>query len=113
MANYTVKRNDQGIGITIPLEQQDPETGAWGPFDFAPFAGGVAKLILKKPSAPALIVIANMEDGGNIGYTFDTDDLDVEGEYQGEVQLTSADGTIVETVPNDGYFSITVKEDLG
>lgn len=117
MADYTIKRNDRGIRISILLEEQDPDTGAWGPIDFAPFAGGTAKLLLKSDTT-SVWGMADMEAAGVVGYTFDADDLIAGGTYKGEVELTSADGTIVETVPNGhnelpDYFIVEVPEDLG
>lgn len=123
MADYTIKRNDQGIRITIALEEWDPAAnagaGAWGPMDLTPYT--TAKLLLKAPAAdPPTLVWGNadIEPGGKVGYTFDADDLLVAAEYDGEVELRNAAGTIVETVPNghDGdpkYFTVEVPEDLG
>ena len=117
MADYTIKRNDQGIRIEILLEQQNPSTGVWAPKDFTPFAGGSAKLLLRSDTA-FVWGMAQMEAGGIVRYTFDADDLDFGGTYRGEVELRSADGTIVETVPNGhnelpDYFIVEVSEDLG
>jgi hypothetical protein len=38
-------------------------------------------------------------------------DTNTAGTYYGEVEVTYADNT-VETFPNNGYFTIIIKEDL-
>jgi hypothetical protein len=49
--------------------------------------------------------------GGIVQYPWVASDTDTAGTYYGEVEVTYADNT-VETCPNNGYFTIIIKEDL-
>lgn len=121
MADYTIKRGDRGLQIEVPLEQKNDD-GAWVPFDMTPFGGaaggGTRKIFLKK--AGTLItgnVVITTGAKTLATYVFDADDLLIAGEYNGEIELTNAAGTIRQTIPNghDGapkFFTVEVPEDL-
>jgi hypothetical protein len=49
---------------------------------------------------------------GEITYQWEADDLLIAGDYDGEAEITWASGK-VQTVPNDGYFTLHVVQDLG
>ena len=48
---------------------------------------------------------------GIVQYPWVGADTNTAGTYYGEVEVTYADNT-VETFPNNGYFTIIIKEDL-
>lgn len=62
-----------------------------------------------KVDSPAVITDAIT---GEVTYTWEVGDTDVVGEYEAEVEITWTDGG-VETVPNTGYFEVSVEDDLG
>lgn len=49
---------------------------------------------------------------GVVSYTWVAGDTDTVGTYEAEFQITWGDGGL-QTVPNDSYFEIEVKGDLG
>lgn len=49
---------------------------------------------------------------GLVTYTWQSGDTDHDGDFQVEFEITWNDGG-KETVPNNDYFPVTVKEDLG
>lgn len=48
---------------------------------------------------------------GVVEYAWSGTDTDTAGTYYGEVEITYGDGS-VETFPNNGYFTVIIKEDL-
>lgn len=70
-----------------------------------------ARLLMKSETALVADVGQVGETPGVIANTWDEDDLDFAGPYEAEIELTR--GTIVETVPNDSYFTLNVIENLG
>ena len=48
---------------------------------------------------------------GIVEYQWQSSDTDTAGTYYGEIVVTYGDNTI-ETFPNNGYFTIIIKEDL-
>lgn len=61
-----------------------------------------------KVNAPAVITDAV---AGEVTYTWDAADTDTVGDFHAEFKITWGDGGI-QTVPNDGYFEITIGDDL-
>lgn len=112
MADFTIKQND-----TRPrLDRSLSETinGASAPLNLT--TASAVKLIARftgslvaKINASAAIASAN---GGVVRYTFLAADTDTVGQLNAEYEITWNDGG-VETIPNDGYFSIEVVDDLG
>lgn len=49
---------------------------------------------------------------GIVTYTWVAGDTDTIGEFDVEFEITWSDGG-VETVPNDGYLSVVIEDDLG
>lgn len=52
------------------------------------------------------------EEKGYIEYRWRITDTNVPGIYKGEFEVTQQDGSIV-TVPNDGYFTVNITNELG
>ena len=52
------------------------------------------------------------EEKGYVEYKWVTADTSLPGEYKAEFEVTQQDGSIV-TVPNDGYFTINISNELG
>jgi hypothetical protein len=57
--------------------------------------------------------VADIEDdiNGIVEYSWQAGDTDTAGTYYGEIEVTYGDAT-VETFPNNGYFTVIIKEDL-
>lgn len=110
-ADYTIKQHDHGTTIVITLQEQNPVTEEWSDMNLT--AVDVAKLLLKASGTGVISGVADVTDAANgeVTYTWDADDLQAAGTYEAEVQLTYNDDS-VETVPNDGYFSVEVVADL-
>ena len=77
--------------------------------------GATVKLIVRDPlsipkiNKPVDIIDA---DNGYVEYRWETADTNQYGEFRGEFEITQQDGSIV-TVPNDGYFTINISDELG
>jgi hypothetical protein len=63
--------------------------------------------------APAITQAMTVTDAANgrVTYEWQTGDTDTPGTYDAEFEILWTDGTI-ETVPNDGYLTIIVTDDL-
>ena len=64
-----------------------------------------------KIDAARLTIVLKDADSGIVEYSWQAGDTDTAGTYYGEIEVTYADNT-VETFPNNGYFTIIIKEDL-
>jgi len=108
MADFTIKRGDTSPSIRLQLLQEDDS-----PFDLN--ADDVCQIRMKDDQGHTGVMDpATITDLGEarIEYEWQTGDLTIAGPFNAEVEITRADGS-VETVPNDGYFTILVFEDLG
>ena len=105
---FRIKTNDTSPKLAVTLEDANSNainvTGANG-VRFHMKAFGATAL---KVDAPMTVTNAS---GGIVQYSWVGADTDTAGTYYGEVEVTYADNT-VETFPNNGYFTIIVKEDL-
>ena len=104
MADITFKQHDNWPPLDAVLSDAD------GPMNIS---GATVKLILV---GKTVTITGNCslvsETGGQVRYTWANGDLAVAGDYNGEFEITFPTGKI-ETVPNAGYFTLTIKEDLG
>lgn len=112
MADVTIKQNDTRPKVDRTLTETI--NGSTTVLNLSNASG--VKLIARfsgsntaKINASAAIASAN---GGVVRYTFLAADTDTVGALQAEYEITWNDGGI-ETVPNDGYWSIEVVDDLG
>lgn len=112
MADFTIKQNDTRPKMTRSLSETI--NGASAPLNLT--SASAVKLISRfsgslvaKINASAGIASAL---GGVVQYTFTSTNTDVVGLMDAEWEVTWNDGG-VETVPNSGYFSIEVVDDLG
>lgn len=105
---FRIKTSDTSPKLAVTLEDANSNainvTGANG-VRFHMKAFGATAL---KVDAPMTITNAT---GGIVQYPWVASDTDTAGTYYGEVEVTYADNT-VETFPNNGYFTVIVKEDL-
>ena len=104
---FRIKTNDTSPKLALTLE--DALGNAVG------LAGCSARFHMKAFGASSLKIdaAASIEDNvnGTIEYSWTGTDTDTAGTYYGEIEVTYADSTI-ETFPNNGYFTIIIKEDL-
>ena len=112
---FSIKQNDTrpiflaalkdnfGLGSEAPIDLSDP--------------GVSVKFIMRKkgtqaePKVVAAATIVNGEEG-IVSYQWLAANTNEVGEFDAEFEITYADGGI-ETVPNIGYLSVTVVDDLG
>lgn len=108
MADLILKRNDTRPTLSVPLTE-----GASGtPINLTTATS--VKLMMKTQSGslitrPATITSAA---GGVVSVTFQSADTATSGEYSAEFEITWNDGG-KETIPNDGWLTITILDDLG
>lgn len=104
---FRIKTNDTSPKLVVTL------TDASG--NLVNLAGASAKFHMKGYGASSLKVQASADitdaANGRVEYGWSAGDTDTAGTYYGEVEITYGD-TTVETFPNNGYFSIIIKEDL-
>jgi len=104
---FRIKTNDTSPKLAVTLED-----ALGNPIGLA---GCSARFHMKAFGASSLKVDAgaSIEDDvlGIVEYAWTGTDTDTAGTYYGEIEVTYADNT-VETFPNNGYFTIIIKEDL-
>ena len=104
---FRIKTNDTGPVLSVTLTDANGNgiglAGASARFHMKAFGATSLKI-----DAPATII-----DGVNgvVKYDWVAGDTDTAGTYYGEIEVTYGDAT-VETFPNNGYFTIIIKEDL-
>lgn len=105
---FRIKTNDTSPKLAVTLEDANGNAidiiGNNG-VRFHMKAFGATSL---KVDAPMTVRDAEI---GAVQYPWVASDTDTAGTYYGEVEVTYADNT-VETFPNNGYFTVIVKEDL-
>ena len=104
---FRIKTNDTSPKLSVTL------TDALGtPIGLA---GCAARFHMKAFGASSLKIdaVADIEDAVNgiVEYSWQAGDTDTAGTYYGEIEVTYGDST-VETFPNNGYFTVIIKEDL-
>ncbi len=104
---FRIKTNDTSPKLSVTL------TDALG--NPIGLAGCTARFHMKAFGASSLKIdaVADIEDvvNGIVEYSWQAGDTDTAGTYYGEIEVTYGDAT-VETFPNNGYFTIIIKEDL-
>lgn len=120
---FIIKENDTRRPWRVPFVENFGEADA-NPMDFTDVTA--ATFLMREagaPGAPDVTGTATWTVAGStvppatrpeviVEYVWAPGDLTPPGEYDVEVQLTYSDGG-VETVPNNDYFRVTIKEDLG
>lgn len=110
---FTIKRDDTRPVYVVPLVSD-----FGGANDPIPLGDATEVLFIMRAAgetgAPKVNAEADITDApnGEVTYTWATGDTDEAGEFEVEFQITWSDGG-VQTVPNDSYFTVIVKEDLG
>jgi len=104
---FRIKTNDTGPVLSVTMTDANGNPvgleGASARFHMKAFGADSLKI-----DAPATIGAAG---DGTVRYDWVVGDTDTAGTYYGEVEVTYGDAT-VETFPNNGYFTIIIKEDL-
>jgi hypothetical protein len=104
---FRIKTNDTSPKLSVTL------TDALG--NAIGLAGCSARFHMKAFGASSLKIdaVADIEDdiNGIVEYSWQAGDTDTAGTYYGEIEVTYGDAT-VETFPNNGYFTVIIKEDL-
>jgi len=104
---FRIKTNDTGPVLSVTLTDANGNgiglAGASARFHMKAFGATSLKI-----DAPATIID---DVNGVVKYDWLAGDTDTAGTYYGEIEVTYAD-TTVETFPNNGYFTIIIKEDL-
>lgn len=104
---FRIKTNDTGPVLSVTLTDANGNGIA--------LAGASARFHMKAFGATSLKVdeVATITDDvhGVVQYNWSSSDTDTAGTYYGEIEVTYGDAT-VETFPNNGYFTIIIKEDL-
>lgn len=103
MSTFNIKRNDTSPALEYTLSPAVDLTAALEVRFHMRLRGGVTKI-----DAAATITTANP---GVVQYNFAATDTDTSGIYEAEFEVTYADGTI-ETFPNSGYLSVSIKDDI-
>jgi hypothetical protein len=105
---FRIKTNDTSPRLAVTLEDANGN-----PIDISGNNG--VRFHMKAFGATSLKVDDGMivadAVGGVVQYPWVAADTNTAGTYYGEVEVTYADNT-VETFPNNGYFTIIIKEDL-
>lgn len=110
MADITIKQHD----TWPPLEAALTEGADATPVDLT---GSTVKVILKSGGAGTTVITGpctfiGPASAGTVRYTWVPGDTDLVNTLSGEFEVTWADGTIT-TFPNDAYFTVEIKADLG
>lgn len=104
---FRIKTNDTSPKLAVTIED-----ALGNPIQLA---GSSARFHMKAFGATSLKIdaVADIDDtdNGSVSYAWSGSDTDTAGTYYGEIEVTYGDAT-VETFPNDGYFTIIIKEDL-
>lgn len=106
MADVTIKQHDTYPPLAATLSD------AVGPVNLT---GSTVRVILKDRAGPTVLAAActiTNAAGGKVSYNWLPADTAAARVYDGEFEVTWGDGTIT-TFPNDAYFSVEVKADLG
>ncbi len=105
---FRIKTNDTGPVLSVTLTDANGNpvglAGAYARFHMKAFGATSLKI-----DAPATVDISL--PAGTVRYDWVAGDTDTAGTYYGEIEVTYGDAT-VETFPNNGYFTIIIKEDL-
>ena len=109
MTTYTLKQGDTApvIEATLQLAGSSIDlTGATVKFHMADKTSGVVKVNATATPDPDQVT-----NKGKVTYTWITANLDTEGTYNAEWEITFVSGKIM-TVPNTGYDTVTVIKEL-
>lgn len=107
MADFTLKQNDTWPPLEAVL------TDANGAVNLT---GASVRMILKSAGAGSTVIqgactiVSAVE--GRVRYTWLAADTSLVNTLSGEFEVTWGDGKIT-TFPNDGYFTVEIKADLG
>lgn len=107
---FRIKTNDTSPLLSVTLTDANGTgiglAGASARFHMKAFGADSLKI-----DAPATVGIVGVGVDGLVTYDWIAGDTDTAGTYYGEIEVTYGDAR-VETFPNNGYFTIIIKEDL-
>lgn len=106
MADFTIKRGDNFPYLNATLTDQN------GPINLTNAVS--VKFIMKMTTGTAVTGTATIVSAaaGTVQYQWGASDTNLVGEYNAEFEITWP-STKVETVPNSGYFTVSIVPDLG
>lgn len=107
MADFSLKKHDTWPPLNATLSDAN------GPINLT--AATTVKLIIKPTGGGSAITgtcAVISAPAGTVRYTWATGNTDISGTYSGEFEITWSDGKIG-TVPNEGYFTLEILDDLG
>lgn len=109
MADFTIKQNDTRPYLVAALQDNNAAINLT--------SATSVKFIMRQQGsigAPKISSAATFLDRptGQVQYAWVASNTDTVGDFNGEFEITWNDGGI-ETVPNDGYFTISIVDDLG
>lgn len=110
--SFSIKNGDTAPSYVFDL--QDDPLGTAAAIDLTDATSVRMKMRLTKTNgAPALDAAMTVTDAvnGRVTYDWQAGDTDVPGTYDVEFEIHWSDGTI-ETVPNSGYKTVVVTDDL-
>src|SRR5688500_13812123 len=104
---FTIKQHDTHPPLDAVLTMGAPPT----PVDLT---GATVKLLLKTATGTATVGACTIVSAaaGSVRYQWVAGDTASVETFSGEFEVTWGDGKIT-TFPNDGYFTVVVKPDLG
>lgn len=108
--SMTIKQHDLKPPFVATLEAT--VNGVTGPVDLS--LADEVRLLISDPKTGNLIVdsvVDSADSSGNVSYQWQSGDTATAGTFKGEVQVLW--GTKPQTFPNDSYFQVIVKKDLG
>ncbi len=104
---FRIKTNDTSPRLAVTLEDANGNpiglAGCTARFHMKAFGADSLKI-----DSPTSIINAEI---GLVEYPWVVGDTDTAGTYYGEIEVVYGDDT-VETFPNNGYFTIIIREDL-
>jgi hypothetical protein len=103
---FRIKRGDTGPALVVGLSYSDGSSPN--------LAGATGRFImsLRGATTPAIDEDVALDNTAKTAtYTWQAADTDDAGTYQGEIEITFADG-IVQTFPSQGFLAIVVEPDL-
>lgn len=110
MADFTIKRNDRLPKLRATLKQGTPPVA----IDLTTADSVTARFKMVGGGGTTFNGACDIitPASGIVEYAWGATDTQTSGTYSGEFEIDWGGG-LLETVPNDGYFTLTIVDDLG
>lgn len=111
---FKIKQNDRRPVFVVVLKDNFGEPGE--AIVNLTAAGGTAFFNMRAASGGAVKIsrgtaLVTNAAGGEVTYSWISADTDTVGSYEAELEVQWNDGK-VETFPNDGYWTVTIADDI-